>query len=124
MPTGWLEKILGELVSRFGLREGAEVSLEANPEDWTEQKAESLVAAGFNRVSLGAQSFDSGVLSYLGRRHTPEEIVAAVAAARRAGFSSVNLDLIMGAPPESAASWTETLEGRSPVSRTISPPTP
>ena len=109
MPTGWLEKILGELVSRFGLREGAEVSLEANPEDWTEQKAESLVAAGFNRVSLGAQSFDSGVLSYLGRRHTPEEIVAAVAAARRAGFFSVNLDLIMGAPPESAASWTETL---------------
>ncbi len=109
MPTGWLEKILGELVSRFGLREGAEVSLEANPEDWTEQKAESLVAAGFNRVSLGAQSFDSGVLSYLGRRHTPEEIVAAVAAARRAGFSSVNLDLIMGSPPESAASWTGTL---------------
>ncbi len=109
MPAGLLERILGELSSRFGLREGAEVSLEANPEDWTLQKAESLAAAGFNRVSLGAQSFDAEVLSYLGRRHTPTQIVGAVAAARQAGFASVNLDLIMGSPSESAASWTETL---------------
>ncbi|MDE0231215.1 MAG: radical SAM family heme chaperone HemW [bacterium] len=109
MPAGLLERILQELSSRFGIRKGAEVSLEANPEDWTLQKAESLVAAGFNRVSLGAQSFDAEVLSYLGRRHTPAEIVGAVTAARRAGFDSVNLDLIMGSPPESASSWSETL---------------
>lgn len=109
MPAGLLERILQELSSRFGLRRGAEVSLEANPEDWTPRKAESLVAAGFNRVSLGAQSFDAEVLSYLGRRHTPAQIVRAVMAARRAGFSSVNLDLIMGSPPEGPSSWTETL---------------
>lgn len=109
MPADWLERILRELSSRFGVREGAEVSLEANPEDWTPQKAESLAAAGFNRVSLGAQSFDTEVLSYLGRRHTPAQIVGAVAAAREGGFTSVNLDLIMGSPPESASSWTGTL---------------
>ena len=109
MPVGWLERILGELSSRFGLRQGAEVSLEANPEDWTEAKAESLVSAGFNRVSLGAQSFDPEVLSYLGRRHTPDDIGQRVTAARRTGFFSVNLDLIMGAPLESARSWSETL---------------
>lgn len=109
MPVVWLERILEELSSRFGLREGAEVSLEANPEDWTAQKAESLVAAGFNRVSLGAQSFDPEVLSYLGRRHTPSQITRGVEAARQAGFFSVNLDLMMGAPPESASSWTRTL---------------
>nr|MDE0500593.1 radical SAM family heme chaperone HemW [bacterium] len=109
MAPELLERILQELSSRLGLREGAEVSLEANPEDWTPQKAESLVAAGFNRVSLGAQSFDTEVLSYLGRRHTPAQIVRAVTAARQAGFASVNLDLIMGSPPETASSWTETL---------------
>ena len=71
MPAELLERILQELSSRFGLRRGAEVSLEANPEDWTLQKAESLVAAGFNRVSLGAQSFDTEVLSYLGTSPHP-----------------------------------------------------
>ena len=60
-------------------------------------------------MSLGAQSFDAEVLSYLGRRHTPAQVVRAVTAARQAGFVSVNLDLIMGSPPESASSWTETL---------------
>ncbi|MXX01051.1 MAG: radical SAM family heme chaperone HemW [Acidimicrobiia bacterium] len=109
MAPELLERILQELSSRFGIRRGAEVSLEANPEDWTLQKAESLVTAGFNRVSLGAQSFDTEVLSYLGRRHTPARIGRAVTVARKAGFVSVNLDLIMGSPPESPSSWTGTL---------------
>lgn len=110
MPVRWLEQILGEVISRFDLVEGAEVSLEANPEDWTPQKARELVSAGFNRVSLGAQSFDTGVLTYLGRRHTPDDVARSVTAARNAGFSSVNLDLIMGSPPETAASWSATLQ--------------
>ena len=109
MPVRWLRKILEEAICRFGLAEGAEVSLEANPEDWTPGKASQLVAAGFNRVSLGAQSFDPVVLAYLGRRHRPEDITRSVAAARSAGFRSVNLDLIMGSPPEDAASWSATL---------------
>ena len=110
MPVALLQRILQALIVRFGIRRGAEISLEANPEDWTLPKARDLVSAGFNRVSLGAQSFDQSVLSYLGRRHTPDHIVKAVFAARRAGFSSVNLDLIMGSPPETAASWTATLQ--------------
>lgn len=110
MPTVLLREILDHVSSRFGLRQGAEVSLEANPEDWTAEKAEALVEAGFNRVSLGAQSFDPQVLSYLGRRHAPRDAVRSVSDARRAGFRSVNLDLIMGSPPETAASWSATLE--------------
>lgn len=110
MPVSWLRTILELLEDRFGIRPGAEVSLEANPEDWTEEKAEQLSEIGFNRVSLGAQSFDPVVLTYLGRRHQAEDIVRSVASARQAGFSSVNLDLIMGSPPETAASWSTTLE--------------
>jgi oxygen-independent coproporphyrinogen-3 oxidase len=110
-PEG-LRRVLRALEQRFGLAPGAEVSLEANPEDWSAPLAEGLAAAGFNRLSLGAQSFDAGVLSALGRRHRPEQAEQAVAAAREAGFASVSLDLICGTPGESAASW-RTSVGRA-----------
>jgi len=61
-----LAAVLRGLAERFGLAPGAEVSLEANPEDWSPALAEALVAAGYSRVSLGAQSFDPGVLAALG----------------------------------------------------------
>lgn len=110
MPVSYLAGVLEALVERFGVRRGVEVSLEANPEDWTWQKARDLAEVGFNRVSLGAQSFDGAVLAYLGRRHTPDDIVRSVSAARNAGFVSVNLDLILGSPPETPASWSSTLQ--------------
>jgi oxygen-independent coproporphyrinogen-3 oxidase len=110
LTAGQLAAVLATLAGRFGLATGAEVGLEANPEDWTDEKAESLVAAGFTRVSFGAQSFDPVVLAALGRAHRPADVDRAVTGARRAGFASVNLDLIFGAPAESAASWRATVE--------------
>ena len=104
-----LERLLAALIRRFGIRPDAEVSLEANPEDWSPQRAAALVRAGFNRVSLGAQNFHPEVLALLGRRHLPEAIPAAVVAAREAGFRTVNLDLIYGTPGETLAKWEETL---------------
>jgi len=105
-----LGRVLQAIGRRLGLAPGAEISLEANPEDWSAPLAEGLAAAGFNRVSLGAQSFDAGVLCALGRHHRPEQAEQAVAAARRAGFASVNLDLICGTPGESGASWRTSVE--------------
>jgi putative oxygen-independent coproporphyrinogen III oxidase len=105
-----LARVLQALEERFGLAPGAEVTLEANPDDWSPPVAEAWAAAGWNRVSLGAQSFDAGVLTALGRRHRPEQAEQAVAAARGAGFASVNLDLICGTPGESAASWRASVE--------------
>jgi putative oxygen-independent coproporphyrinogen III oxidase len=95
---------------RFQLAPGAEVTLEANPEDWTPQLAAELVAAGFTRVSFGAQSFSTPVLLALGRRHLPPDVIAAVTAARTEGFASINLDLIFGTPGETIESWRETVE--------------
>jgi oxygen-independent coproporphyrinogen-3 oxidase len=100
-----LAALLEALERRFGLAGGAEVSLEANPEDWSPGLASGLVAAGFNRVSLGAQSFDAVVLADLGRSHSPDRARRAVGEARDAGFASVNLDLIFGSPAETDASW-------------------
>ena len=110
MAPADLGRVLQALGERFGLAAGAEVTLEANPEDWSAPLAEGLAAAGFNRVSLGAQSFDPGVLAALGRQHHPEQVEQAVSAARAAGFASVNLDLIFGSPGESAASWRASVE--------------
>lgn len=104
-----LGRALDALGSRHGLAPDAEVSLEANPEDFSLARADQLLSLGFNRVSFGAQSFDDVVLSSLGRRHTPADIIGSVDNARRAGFTNVSVDLIFGTPIESDDSWEGTL---------------
>jgi len=104
-----LGRVVAALAARFGVAAGAEMSIEANPEDLTAEMARRLADAGFNRVSLGVQSFDPAVLATLGRRHTPEEADAALAAARSA-FGSVNADLIFGTLGETASSWQASVE--------------
>lgn len=110
VPGHQLNRFLEALRSRHGINEGAEVSLEANPEDWTGEIAASFRSAGFNRVSFGAQSFDSSVLVSLGRRHGPDQIAMSVATARSEGFRNVSIDLIYGSPGESERSWRDTVE--------------
>ena len=105
-----LDELVGGVRDRFGVSADAEITLEANPEDWTPARAKALIGAGFNRVSLGVQSLDPDVLSFLGRRHSPQNALEAVAVARRQGFTSVSVDLIMGSPGESLASWRQTVE--------------
>jgi oxygen-independent coproporphyrinogen-3 oxidase len=104
-----LRRILTALDERFGLAAGAEVSIEANPEDVTPALAEALVAIGFTRISLGVQSLDTAVLGVLGRRHDRRQAETAVAAVRGAGFGSVSIDLIFGAAGETQASWRATV---------------
>jgi len=105
-----LERVLDALRGRHEFTEGAELSLEANPEDFGMDRAERLLSAGFNRVSFGAQSFDDAVLARLGRRHRAPDIDVSVDNARRAGLENISLDLIFGAVDESDRSWAETLE--------------
>jgi oxygen-independent coproporphyrinogen III oxidase len=106
-----LGRILGVLGARHGVADGAEISLEANPEDFSEERADELLTAGFNRVSFGAQSFDDVVLARLGRRHRAMDIVDSVDNARRAGFTNVSIDLIFGTPEEPQESWESSLQG-------------
>ncbi len=103
-----LGAIVASLADRFGLATDAEVSVEVNPEDWTPAFRDGLGEAGFTRVSLGVQSFDPAVLAALGRQHTPEQADGAIADAVAAGFS-VNVDLILGTPAETDASWQATV---------------
>ncbi len=100
-----LASIVGSLQARFSTSSDVEISLEANPEDWTDGMATGLAEVGFTRVSIGAQSFDDHVLTSLGRSHTADTIASTVASARAAGFRSTSIDLIFGHPAESDESW-------------------
>jgi oxygen-independent coproporphyrinogen-3 oxidase len=110
VSAGLIGSVLDRLSDRFGLVDGAEVSLEANPEDWSSRHAADLAAAGVNRVSFGMQSFDDAVLADLGRLHRAGESQAVVAQSRSAGIGSVSLDLIFGSPRETIDSWKNTVE--------------
>ena len=94
----------------FAVDEDAEISLEANPGTLSQGQLRGLREAGVNRLSLGAQSFDAGLLKTLGRIHSPQEIVQAVQAARQAGFASLNLDFMFGLPDQTMQHWQETLD--------------
>lgn len=109
LPGPDLARVLSELRDAFGLAPGAEVTMEANPEDVTADRLAEWLDAGVNRLSLGMQSADPAALRVLQRAHTPGAAVAAARAARAAGFGHVSLDLIYGIPGQSHHSWRETL---------------
>ena len=88
----------------------AEISIEGNPGTLTPEKLAAYRAAGVNRLSLGAQSFDDGMLKALGRVHTAAQIAGGVAMARDAGFENVSLDLIYGLPGQEMGQWIDTLD--------------
>jgi putative oxygen-independent coproporphyrinogen III oxidase len=106
-----LARIVAALDARFGLADRCEVSLEVNPEDWTPALADGLLAGGFTRVSVGAQSFDATILGVLGRGHGPERVAEVVASARDTGFTTISVDLIYGHPGESENSWRASVSG-------------
>lgn len=87
-----------------------EFTLEVNPATVTPEKATAWRAAGVNRISLGAQSFDPKMLKLLGRQHAPQEIAETCALLRDHGFSNINLDLMFALPGQTEAAWDATLE--------------
>ena len=110
LPAESLGSVLRAIDSEFGLTKAAEVTVEANPESLEAASAAALREAGFNRISFGMQSAVPHVLRVLDRRHTPGRVGEVVAMARAAGFDSVSLDVIYGAPGESVADWRSTLD--------------
>jgi oxygen-independent coproporphyrinogen III oxidase len=86
-----------------------EFTLEVNPATVTPKKATAWRAAGVNRISLGAQSFDAEMLKILGRQHAPEDIAETCALLREHGFTNINIDLMFALPGQSEAKWEETL---------------
>jgi oxygen-independent coproporphyrinogen-3 oxidase len=128
-PALWRADELGRVRRAVADRFGApvEVTVEANPNDCRPEVLEPLAAAGVTRLSIGAQSFKDGDLVFLGRDHDARAPAQAVAAARRAGFAEVSLDLICALPgraidlepalalaPEHLSVYQLTIEPRTP----------
>jgi putative oxygen-independent coproporphyrinogen III oxidase len=105
---------IGELLAAtraaFALDPDAEVTMEANPGALEYSQLDAVRAAGVNRLSMGAQSFDPALLRWMGRIHSPEEIESAFQAARAAGFTNVSVDFIFALPGQTQAVWMNTLE--------------
>lgn len=95
-----LEQLLAAVEQRFGIAEGAEVTIEANPSGLTEEVARSWLALGINRVSLGVQSLDDRALRWLGRNHDSATAEAALRAAAAAGLENLSCDLIYAIPEQ------------------------
>jgi len=109
MAANQIASLMQSLGQQFGIESDAEVTLEANPESTSPELLESLRAAGVNRISFGAQSFDVDVLKVLDRTHRPELLSPLVRAAKELGFRT-SVDLIYGAPGEMLESWRMTLQ--------------
>jgi oxygen-independent coproporphyrinogen-3 oxidase len=104
-----IESLVQGLRDRLTISPDAEVTIEANPDDVTPEAARAWRAVGINRMSLGAQSFDSGALTWMHRTHTSQQIGAAVDAARSAGIENLSLDLIFALPPSLGRDWGDDL---------------
>lgn len=105
-----LAGLLKLVKKKYRMDPNAEITLEANPDSAGDKKAlKQLRKAGFNRISLGMQTADRETLQEIGRIHTPEQVRAAVEAARSAGFDNLSLDLIYGLPGQTLENWKESL---------------
>ncbi len=103
-------RVMAALSGAFAVAPDAEVTLEANPGDMTAEKASGWLDAGFNRVSMGVQSFDDDLLETLGRRHDSEGAKRSFELLREAGFENRSLDLMFGLPDQSLEQWTDSME--------------
>ena len=105
-----LSAIFHAIYSVYNIKECAEVTLEANPDDVTTERVRAWKDMGINRLSLGVQSLDDRLLQMLNRRHTSRQAIHAVEAAFRKGLDNVSIDLMYGLPMLDMPSWEQTLE--------------
>jgi len=105
-----IASLVATLRERFDLRDGAEISIEVNPELVLPGDFAAYRDAGVTRVSVGVQSFEPSEIATLGRKHTPAMVERVVAQARDAGIGALSLDLIFAVPGQTRASWRRTLD--------------
>ena len=132
LDSAQLAEIIDGVRKYFPLSTDTEITIEVNPGDLSQETSESLFKTGINRISIGIQSFDEHILSFLGRRHSSADAISAIEDVRNAGFDNIGLDLIYGVPEQDMKMWLDTLrralsfkpEHLSCYQLTIEPSTP
>ncbi|MGQ1785578.1 MULTISPECIES: radical SAM family heme chaperone HemW [unclassified Saccharicrinis] len=104
------EKIINTLSINYDLSKLEEFTVEVNPDDINKEYVEDLSELGFNRLSLGVQSFNDRILAFMNRRHNAEEAVQAVQLSQNSGFDNISIDLIYGIPDMSAEEWENSID--------------
>ena len=110
LTLGQLGQLLEKARTVFDVDDNAEVTVEVNPDDVTEELAAGLRAIGVNRVSMGAQTFYANRLRFLNRRHTARQVEEAVRLLRQSGFANISIDLMYGFPNETLDDWQQDID--------------
>lgn len=100
-----ISRLLNTIATHYNVVEGAEISLEANPDDISSTSLREWKSLGINRLSIGLQSFREADLEWMNRAHTAEEALNCVRLAQSEGFNNLTVDLIYGLPDLSMEEW-------------------
>ncbi len=109
LPAEDLCAILDAIRTAFPVEPDAEISVECNPKTIGFEGLRRLRSAGFNRLSIGLQATQNALLKRIGRVHTYEEFLATYSAARDAGFTNINIDLMHGLPGHTEAEYLDAI---------------
>lgn len=117
MELQFYQRFIKQLYLNYGIIENPEITIEVNPDDLTPEYLSGLINLGFNRLSIGVQSFDDNDLKRMNRRHDSQQAINSIIAAERAGFSNISIDLIYGLPWGCEETTRENIEicGQLPV---------
>lgn len=103
------KRIFETIRENYGMEHCREITLEANPDDLSQEYLKMLSSLPFNRISMGIQTFDDTTLRLLKRRHNSQTAIEAVRRCREAGFQNISIDLIYGLPGETKGRWENDL---------------
>jgi oxygen-independent coproporphyrinogen III oxidase len=110
LSTPELNRIFDSLHQNFQVKNHAEITLEANPDDLSDDKLKELRTMGINRLSIGIQSFDDAVLRFLNRAHDSAAAKKCVEQARASGFGNISIDLIYAIPGQTETAWKKNID--------------
>ena len=110
LPDKELTRILSAVHNIYNVRERAEISLEANPDDVSALRLEHWRHMGVNRLSMGVQTFSDERLQFLHRRHSAQQAIQAVQMAQEVGFDNISIDLMFGFPDQTMEEWEYDLQ--------------
>ena len=110
VPHETIVNTMETIKKEFALTKDCEITMECNPGTVTMEAMNAYAAAGINRISIGLQSADDGLLKTLGRIHTYEQFLDSYNYARNAGIQNINVDIMSGLPSQTIEQYTDTLK--------------
>lgn len=109
-PSVLTSEQICSILQAIGTTDAIEITMEANPADISFEYLQAIRATGINRLSIGIQSFQDNLLTFLGRRHNAAQAIEAVHAAQQAGFTNISIDLMYAIPGQTKAQWITDID--------------